>query len=113
VKKQRLPLIRQALNSQSEFSIAVQEDGFSFVDSSVDNEAVEVELNTANGLTVQCLKNGTTFANGNITLTTSRGIVAIANASSIVKVKWHFRFNIIMLVLLQLLQQYYMQRAMK
>jgi hypothetical protein len=39
--------------------------------------------------------------------------VAIANASSIVKVKWHFRFNIIMLVLLQLLQQYYMQRAMK
>lgn len=42
-----------ALNSQSEFSIAVQEDDFSFVDSSVDNEAVEVELNIANELTVQ------------------------------------------------------------
>ncbi|MFT4809045.1 MAG: hypothetical protein ACI9LX_002383 [Paraglaciecola sp.] len=51
-----------ALNSQSEFFIAVQEDDFSFVDASVfvvasvDNEAVEVELNTATELTVQWLK---------------------------------------------------------
>jgi hypothetical protein len=71
-----------ALNSQSEFSIAVQEDDFSFVDASVDNEAVEVELNTATELTVQWLKNGTAFANGNVTLTTSRGLVAVANAST-------------------------------
>ena len=67
-----------ALNSQSEFSIAVQEDDFSFVDASVDNEAVEVELNTATELIVQWLKNGTAFANGTVTLTSSRGRVAVA-----------------------------------
>ena len=71
-----------ALNSQSEFSIAVQEDDFSFVDALVDNEAVEVELNTATELTVQWLKNGTAFANGNVTLTTSRGLVAESIAST-------------------------------
>jgi hypothetical protein len=71
-----------ALNSQSEFSIAVQEDDFSFVDASVDNEAVEVELNTATELTVQWLKNGTAFANGNVTLTTSRGLVTEATANT-------------------------------
>ncbi|MFT4732972.1 MAG: hypothetical protein ACI89W_002002 [Gammaproteobacteria bacterium] len=71
-----------ALNSQSEFSIAVQEDDFSFVDASVNNEAVEVELNTATQLTVQWLKNGTAFANGNVTLTTSRGLVAVASATT-------------------------------
>jgi hypothetical protein len=71
-----------ALNSQSEFTIAVQEDDFSFVDASIDNEAVEVELNTETELTVQWLKNGTAFANGNVTLTTSRGLVAVDTAST-------------------------------
>jgi hypothetical protein len=75
-------VIAIALNSQSEFSIAVQEDDFSFVDASVENEAVEVELNTSTELTVQWLKNGTAFVDGNVTLTTSRGLVAVANAST-------------------------------
>ncbi len=69
-----------ALNSQSEFSIVVQEDDFSFVDVVSDGEVVEIELNTATELTVQWLKNGNAFANGTVTLITSRGQVAVATA---------------------------------
>ena len=71
-------VIAIGLNAQSEFFIAVQEDDFSFVNVSSDEEAVEVELNTATELTVEWLKNGSAFANGTVTLTTSRGQVAVA-----------------------------------
>lgn len=76
-------VIAIALNSQSEFSIAVQEDDFSFVDS-IDNdgEAIEVPLNTETELTVQWLKNGIAFANGTVTLNTSRGQVDTAIATT-------------------------------
>lgn len=73
-------IIAIALNSQSEFSIAVQEDDFTFVETAANNEAFEVELNTATELRVEWLKNGSAFANGTVTLTTSRGQVAIATA---------------------------------
>jgi hypothetical protein len=73
-------VIAIALNSQSEFSIVVQEDDFSFIDPSVNDVAVEVELNTANELTVQWLKNSSAFANGSVTLTSSRGQVDVATA---------------------------------
>lgn len=75
-------VVAVALNSQSEFSIVVQEDDFSFVDASEDNNAVEVELNTSIELTVQWLKNGSAFANGSVTLTSSRGQVAITTANT-------------------------------
>jgi hypothetical protein len=75
-------VIAVALNSQSEFFITVQEDDFTFVDTSADEEAVEVALNTATDLVVQWLKNGSAFVNGSVTLTASRGEVAIANAIS-------------------------------
>lgn len=73
-------VIANALNSQSEFSIIVQEDDFSFVGGATDDEAVEVNLDTATELTVQWLKNGSAFANGTVTLTTSRGQVAVDTA---------------------------------
>jgi hypothetical protein len=69
-----------ALNSQSEFSIVVQEDEFTFVDVIADGEAVEVDLNTATELSVLWLKNGSAFTNGTVTLNTSRGQVAVATA---------------------------------
>ena len=67
-----------ALNSQSEFIIAIQEDDFSFVNLTKDGAALEVNLNTATEITAQWLKNGSAFANGTVTLTTSRGQVAVA-----------------------------------
>lgn len=70
----------KALNSQSEFSIAVQEDDFSFVDS--DGDVIEVNLNTATELTVLWLKSGSAFTNGAVTLTTSRGQVLDATANT-------------------------------
>ena len=79
-----------ALNSQSEFSIVVQEDDFSFVNAVIDGEAIEISLNTATELTVLWLKNGSGFANGAVTLTTSRGKVlnATANTDSTGKVTY-------------------------
>ena len=75
-------VVAVALNSQSEFFIVVQEDDFSFIDASEDNDAVEVELNTSTELTVQWLKNGSAFANGSVTLNSSRGEVDIATANT-------------------------------
>jgi hypothetical protein len=71
-----------ALNSQSEFSIVVQEDDFSFADAFTNVNAVEIDLNTATELTVQWLKNGSAFANGTVTFTTSRGQVAVSTANT-------------------------------
>lgn len=75
-------VVAVALNSQSEFSIAVQEDDFYFIDASEDNDAVEVELNTSTELTVRWLKNSSAFANASVTLNSSRGEVAIATANT-------------------------------
>jgi hypothetical protein len=75
-------VVAVALNAQSEFSIAVQEDDFYFIDASEDNDAVEVELNTSTELTVQWLKNGSALANASVTLNSSRGEVAIATANT-------------------------------
>jgi hypothetical protein len=75
-------VIAIGLNSQSEFSITVQEDDFSFVDVSSEEDAVEVELNTPTELTVKWLKSGSAFANGTVTLTSSRGQVAVASKST-------------------------------
>jgi hypothetical protein len=71
-----------ALNSQSEFSLVVQEDDFSFVDLTSDEDILEVSLNTSVELTVQWLKNATAYANGSVTLTTSRGTVAVSTATT-------------------------------
>jgi hypothetical protein len=71
-----------ALNSINEFSIAVQEDDFSFVDGAVNSEAQVVNLNTATELAIEWLKNGSPFVNGAVTLTSSRGVVAVATANT-------------------------------
>ncbi|AGH44860.1 Ig-like domain-containing protein [Paraglaciecola psychrophila] len=68
----------RALNSVFDFPIIVQEDDFSFVDEATDEEAVEVYLYTPTELTVKWLKNGSAFANGTVTLTSSRGRVDVA-----------------------------------
>jgi hypothetical protein len=71
-----------ALNSINEFSIAVQEDDFSFVNGAVNSEAQVVNLNTVTELTVEWFKNGSPFVNGAVTLTSSRGVVAVATANT-------------------------------
>jgi hypothetical protein len=71
-----------ALNSINEFSIAVQEDDFSFVDAAVNSEAQVVNLNTATELAIEWLKNGSPFVNGAVTLNSSRGVVAVATANT-------------------------------
>ena len=65
-----------SLNAKSDFFIAVQEDDFAFVDATINNEAVEVDLNTPAELTVRWFKNGSAFANGTISVTSSRGQIA-------------------------------------
>jgi hypothetical protein len=76
-------VIAIALNSQSQFSIAVQEDDFSFVDSiDDDGKTVEVPLNTESELSVHWLKSGIAYANGTVTLNTSRGQVGTATGTT-------------------------------
>lgn len=74
-------VVASALNSVAEFVIVVQEDDFSFIDGT-DDEIVEVELNTAQELNVQWLKNAVAYANGTVTLTTSRGMITDDSATT-------------------------------
>ena len=60
-----------SLNAQTTFDITVQEDDFAFINIPEN----EIELDTPQTLTVKWSKNGTDFAGGDVTFTTSRGSI--------------------------------------
>ncbi len=67
-----------ALNDESEFTLAVQADNFSFT--SVPNE--EVNLNNAQSLGLTWLSNNTAVSGAQVTLTTSRGAIATSTKNT-------------------------------
>ncbi|WP_218309580.1 Ig-like domain-containing protein [Alteromonas antoniana] len=60
-----------ALNAETEFTISVQEDEFTFVNTPDD----DIPLNTNQTLTVRWNKDGGPFAGGNVSFTASRGTI--------------------------------------
>ncbi len=67
-----------ALNDESEFTLAVQADNFSFT--SVPTE--EVNLNNAQSLGLTWLSNNTAVSGAQVTLTTSRGAIATSTKNT-------------------------------
>ncbi|MFC3121654.1 Ig-like domain-containing protein [Agaribacter flavus] len=66
-------IVASALNASTEFSVAIQQDDFSF---SALPEG-EIELNQSNNLTLRWFKNGIPFANGDVIVTSSRGNITV------------------------------------
>lgn len=62
-----------ALNASSSFSLAIQQDDFSFDAVPTENLA----LNTDQDLRLRWFKNNAAFANGSVTVTTSRGDISV------------------------------------
>ncbi|MFC4699487.1 beta strand repeat-containing protein [Glaciecola siphonariae] len=67
-----------ALNATRSFPVTVQQDDFSFVSLNT----AGVPLNTNEPIRLRWFKNGQPFANGNVTVTTSRGEVLGGNVSA-------------------------------
>lgn len=64
-----------ALNANTEFKLTVQEDDFAFVNLPVK----DIPLNTQQPMTILWSKENSPFAGGNVTFTTSRGIISAAD----------------------------------
>lgn len=62
-----------ALNATTNFTLAIQQDDFSFDSLPTESLALNVEQN----LTLRWFKNNVAFANGNVTVTTSRGEISV------------------------------------
>lgn len=62
-----------ALNANTSFTLAVQQDDFSF--NSLPTESLA--LNTNHSLSLRWFKNNSAFANGSVTVTTSRGEISV------------------------------------
>jgi hypothetical protein len=62
-----------ALNATTTFTLVVQQDDFSFSDLPTDSLA----LNTDQALNLRWFKNNSAFANGSVTVTTSRGEISV------------------------------------
>ncbi len=67
-----------ALNAMGSTNVSVQQDQFSFT--SVPSD--DIELNTDAAMVVTWLRGGVPFANGNITLTTTRGTLSQTNVTT-------------------------------
>lgn len=67
----------QALNATTQFEITIQQDDFSFIDLPSDSLA----LNTDFPLRLRWFKNNLAFANGSVTVTTSRGNISLPDGS--------------------------------
>jgi hypothetical protein len=67
-----------ALNAVGSFTMVIQQDDFSF--STVPVGPVELDTNT--NIVIRWLKNDSAFANGQVTLTSSRGTITSASAST-------------------------------
>lgn len=68
-----------ALSANTTFKITVQQDDFSFVNLPTD----DLSLNTDHSLELRWFKDGSAFANGDIVVTSSRGIIGAGNNNAI------------------------------
>ncbi|MFW8589752.1 Ig-like domain-containing protein [Glaciecola sp. 2405UD65-10] len=68
-----------ALSANTTFDITVQQDDFSFVNLPTE----DLSLNTDHALELRWFKDGSAFANGDIVVTSSRGIIGAGNNSAV------------------------------